>query len=920
LNPAAARVDGGRGGQGGGGAGGTEREKADGADQPKARTARSAAEADSVRGAGVLSDSERGPGGPAAATGAGESAGGSSGASATVTAATAAKSEAETLQLRLAKSPPEPTPGAPPEAPSETTPEARTKGVTDRPASPSSPSTPSSPPPPPPPPSAPTLLWPLIVHPHSKASNVHVLVLPLVAPCHVAAYERLCWQRNCGGGAGSAHGGGSWGGGGGVFGAGVSGGATLSSLLADLPAVTGAISLAQCIEALISTDATTTPSATPRTSPLLSAPSLPSSALPSISLSGVVGGGGGGGGGVGGGVGGVGAGAKAGALGTSTIGSSTSNAAAAAAAAAAGGEMGGGGGGGAGGKGSAAAGGSSLGFGLLGALGASMGMSRAKTSQTSQIGSAPGLGGGSGGGDGGRQGGGGGGVGMMLQQLKPVELEGIRLLIQTYMPFGCPIDLPTPATITTLRTQPNAYTQDLASHLNPPSSGSSTLHSSKPTKQQQQQQQQAGKSGAAEGTLRGLGGNIAASVDSLRDTFRQPAWKPVLYTGKQRVSVALVEQVSVALYDREGEVADVVNVTGRVTMRWEVEGLPDVTLSLDVPEDACVESLVVHPCAQLSKKHTVSFCPPLGAFDLVTYHCCLPTSPEQLQQKLQQQQQQQQPQQQQQQQQQQQRGAPPLSPTTPSAPPSTPSSFLTSSFVSPKPPAAPTSLARLLASMKTPPVVGFYQNQFVSPTESQFLLKLRIMDGYKPPCNMEQCTLHMPFPRRRIKSISAAPPSLGVISHSEHLVDWRIFARGYSGKTLEVSFSGSVFFHPTGEGGEGGGGEEERRGGVGEGVEEDEGEGVGEEGVVRGVRGSGWNDPFCWDAFDYAMVTFKMHGGTVSGISVSPSKISIFPPPTKAPPLEITHQVVAGDYILWNSLGRRPPTTAQQLLRNASAA
>ncbi|GJP52108.1 hypothetical protein CLOM_g11208 [Closterium sp. NIES-68] len=709
LNPAAARVDGGRGGQGGGGAGGTEREKADGADQPKARTARSAAEADSVRGAGVLSDSERGPGGPAAATGAGESAGGSSGASATVTAATAAKSEAETLQLRLAKSPPEPTPGAPPEAPSETTPEARTKGL---------------------------------------------------------------------------------GGGGGVFGAGVSGGATLSSLLADLPAVTGAISLAQCIEALISTDATTTPSATPRTSPLLSAPSLPSSALPSISLSG----------------------------------------------------------------------------------------------------------------------------------LKPVELEGIRLLIQTYMPFGCPIDLPTPATITTLRTQPNAYTQDLASHLNPPSSGSSTLHSSKPTKQQQQQQQQAGKSGAAEGTLRGLGGNIAASVDSLRDTFRQPAWKPVLYTGKQRVSVALVEQVSVALYDREGEVADVVNVTGRVTMRWEVEGLPDVTLSLDVPEDACVESLVVHPCAQLSKKHTVSFCPPLGAFDLVTYHCCLPTSPEQLQQKLQQQQQQQQPQQQQQQQQQQQRGAPPLSPTTPSAPPSTPSSFLTSSFVSPKPPAAPTSLARLLASMKTPPVVGFYQNQFVSPTESQFLLKLRIMDGYKPPCNMEQCTLHMPFPRRRIKSISAAPPSLGVISHSEHLVDWRIFARGYSGKTLEVSFSGSVFFHPTGEGGEGGGGEEERRGGVGEGVEEDEGEGVGEEGVVRGVRGSGWNDPFCWDAFDYAMVTFKMHGGTVSGISVSPSKISIFPPPTKAPPLEITHQVVAGDYILWNSLGRRPPTTAQQLLRNASAA
>ncbi|CAI5959566.1 unnamed protein product [Closterium sp. NIES-65] len=560
----------------------------------------------------------------------------------TGTCAAAATSEADPTESRLAKDTPEETPGKT----SEQTPET----VTDQPAPPASPSTPSSPPPPPPPPSAPTLLWPIIVHPHSKASNVHVLVLPLVAPCHVAAYERLCWQRNCGGGAGLAHGGGGGGGGerggtaeGGMVGSGGGGtgasGAsafTLSALLADLPAVTApsspssllilppplpclppllstrlltlaaspftpalpslrAILLAQCIESLISTDSSATPTVPPRTSPLLSAPSAPSPTLPSISLSG-------GGGGGGGGMGGVGVGVKAGALGTSTIGSSTSTAAAAAAAAAAasGGEMGSGGAGG--GKGGAAAGGSGLGFGLLGAIGASMGMSRAKTAQTSQLGSAPGMAGGSGGGDVGRQGGGGGG-GVMVQQLKAAELEGIRLLISTYLPFGRPIDFPTPATITTLRTQPAAYSQDLSPYLQPPSPPSASLLSSKTTNQphpkQQQQQQQAGRADGAEAALKGLGGTLGVSVDSLRDTFRQPVGKPVLYTGKQRVSVAVVEEVSVALYDREGEVADVVSVTGRVTTRWEVEGLPDVTLSLDVPEDACVESLVVHPCAQV---------------------------------------------------------------------------------------------------------------------------------------------------------------------------------------------------------------------------------------------------------------------------------------------------------------------------------
>ncbi|CAI5491194.1 unnamed protein product [Closterium sp. Naga37s-1] len=118
------------------------------------------------------------------------------------------------------------------------------------------------------------------------ASNVHVLVLPLVAPCHVEAYERLCWQR-------------TW-----------PSRSLSASILSSQPTLPSLPWLPHA--------------------PPLSAPSAPSSALPSMSLTG-----GGGGGCGGGGMGGVGAGAKAGSLGSSTITSSTSSAAATAAAAAA---------------------------------------------------------------------------------------------------------------------------------------------------------------------------------------------------------------------------------------------------------------------------------------------------------------------------------------------------------------------------------------------------------------------------------------------------------------------------------------------------------------------------------------------------------------------------------------------------------
>ncbi|KAL0376535.1 UNVERIFIED_CONTAM: AP-5 complex subunit mu [Sesamum calycinum] len=59
-------------------------------------------------------------------------------------------------------------------------------------------------------------------------------------------------------------------------------------------------------------------------------------------------------------------------------------------------------------------------------------------------------------------------------------------------------------------------------------------------------------------------------------------------------------------------------------------------------------------------------------------------------------------------------------------------------------------------------------------------------------------------------------------------------------------------------------------------------------------------EPFCWQAYNYAKVSFKMVGPSMSGMSIDPKSVNIFPA-VKAP-VEISTQVTSGDYILWNTL------------------
>ncbi|KAL3749291.1 hypothetical protein ACJRO7_010404 [Eucalyptus globulus] len=103
---------------------------------------------------------------------------------------------------------------------------------------------------------------------------------------------------------------------------------------------------------------------------------------------------------------------------------------------------------------------------------------------------------------------------------------------------------------------------------------------------------------------------------------KQPAWKPYLYQGKQKILFTIHETVAAALYDRD-EIPDSISVSGQVNCRAELEGLPDVSLPLTGLNSSHIESLSFHPSAQVPEpgadKQSVMISPLLGNFVLMHY-------------------------------------------------------------------------------------------------------------------------------------------------------------------------------------------------------------------------------------------------------------------------------------------------------------
>lgn len=335
--------------------------------------------------------------------------------------------------------------------------------------------------------------------------------------------------------------------------------------------------------------------------------------------------------------------------------------------------------------------------------------------------------------------------------------------------------------------------------------------------------------------------NGFSSSDLPPPDLKQPAWKPYLYKGKQRILFSIHETVYAAMYDRD-EIPDTVSISGQVNCRAELEGLPDVSFPLTGLSTARSDVLSFHPCAQVPEhgidKQAVMFSPPLGNFVLMRYQ---------------------------------------------------------------------------VSCGLVPPVKGFYQLSMVSEDEGAFLFKLCLMEGYRAPLTMEFCTVTMPFPRRKVIFFDGNP-SIGTISTTEHSVEWKIVAsgRGITGRSIEATFPGTIKFAPR---------TTRRlsslsRSSLGSFFEEDsdiEPESFNNmvnieeflmEKMNEDLPSIELEEPFCWQAYNYAKVSFKIIGGTLSGISLDPKAVSIYPA-VKAP-VEFSMQASSGDYILWNTLGKCP--------------
>ncbi|XVF28472.1 hypothetical protein REPUB_Repub15cG0032300 [Reevesia pubescens] len=334
--------------------------------------------------------------------------------------------------------------------------------------------------------------------------------------------------------------------------------------------------------------------------------------------------------------------------------------------------------------------------------------------------------------------------------------------------------------------------------------------------------------------------NGFSSLDMPPQDLKQPAWKPYLYKGKQRLLFTICETLHAAMYDRD-EIPDTLSVSGQINCRAELGGLPDVSFPLTGLSTSKIEALSFHPCAQAPEqnmdKQALMFSPSLGNFVLMHYQ-------------------------------------------------------------------ATCSLG--------PPVRGFYQLSMVSEDEGAFLFKLRLIEGYKSPLTMEFCNVTIPFPRRRVLSFDGIP-SIGTVSNAEHSIEWKIITsgRGLSGKSIEATFSGTVRFAPW---------QTQRlisSRSVFEGAADEDGENDTEstndmvnveeflmEKMSKDLPPADIEEPFSWHAYNYAKVSFKIVGASLSEMSIDPKSVSIHPA-VKAP-VELSTQVTSGDYILWDTLGKCP--------------
>ncbi|KAJ9154405.1 hypothetical protein P3X46_027742 [Hevea brasiliensis] len=224
-------------------------------------------------------------------------------------------------------------------------------------------------------------------------------------------------------------------------------------------------------------------------------------------------------------------------------------------------------------------------------------------------------------------------------------------------------------------------------------------------------------------------------------------------------------------------------------------------------------------------------------------------------------------------------------------------------------------------AMMFSPLLGNFVLVLVFEDEGAFLFKVQIMKGYKAPLTMEFCNVTMPFPRRRVVSFDGTP-SVGAVSKTGHSVEWKIIpsGRNLTGKSIEATLSGTIRFAPlqiqrvpsSKYGSEN----------MSEGESDIEAESANnmvnvEEfliGKTKDLPPVDLKGHFAGKHIIMPMYGLCLHlfifdifqdcWGFISGISIDPKSVSIYPA-VKAP-MELSTQVISGDCILWNTLRKCP--------------
>ncbi|GAQ88831.1 clathrin adaptor complexes medium subunit family protein [Klebsormidium nitens] len=197
------------------------------------------------------------------------------------------------------------------------------------------------------------------------------------------------------------------------------------------------------------------------------------------------------------------------------------------------------------------------------------------------------------------------------------------------------------------------------------------------------------------------------------------------------------------------------------------------------------------------------------------------------------------------------------------------------------------------------PIRGFLQIQLLSESKAAVLIRLTLMEGLRKESSLEHCTLTIPFPGRTIVSVEGTP-SVGSLAPQDGSLVWRVVTPGrwFGGKTGEATLSATVLTAP----GLKGPGTTMPEAGPMDYTADD----VDDDATTSSAsRPATWADPFAWDQYSHARVSFKVSGCSLTETAIDTSKVLIYPPAKAS--VEATYEVVEGDYILWNSLGKSPP-------------